>query len=294
MTQPGREELRPHLRDERPPDDSIVIVRGGPSTLAKLAMHAVGRKTPTSSIASHYRESLYFVRWTTSDRHPSMACCAALPHITSSTFRMRAGCESPGSSCCLPSAVRTTRSGSRATTGPSLPAWSTPSGLPRPTSIIDDKSPKEEVAWSASTSPAISWTRMRPVTCGLSYATRVTRRSSSREPSSWSATPGREQAVAEVVDIVDKSADRVVHLLPGLLRGLPGGHPASGHIGLNSPVIHNFDHHDPGRRHPARRVRCTEKIIGRRPAGAAHRRIPLPGSHHPAGRGFRAESNTRR
>jgi len=40
MTRPGREELRPHLRDERPPDDSIVIVRGGPSTLAKLAMHA--------------------------------------------------------------------------------------------------------------------------------------------------------------------------------------------------------------------------------------------------------------
>jgi len=33
MTQLGREELRPYLRDERPPDDSIVVVRGGPDTL---------------------------------------------------------------------------------------------------------------------------------------------------------------------------------------------------------------------------------------------------------------------
>jgi hypothetical protein len=40
MTQSGREELRPYLRDERPPDDSIIVVRGGPDTLAKLAMHA--------------------------------------------------------------------------------------------------------------------------------------------------------------------------------------------------------------------------------------------------------------
>jgi hypothetical protein len=40
MTQHGREELRPYLRDERPPDNSIVVVRGGPSTLAKLAIHA--------------------------------------------------------------------------------------------------------------------------------------------------------------------------------------------------------------------------------------------------------------
>jgi hypothetical protein len=40
MTQLGREELRPYLRDERPPDDSIVVVRGGPDTLAKLAVYA--------------------------------------------------------------------------------------------------------------------------------------------------------------------------------------------------------------------------------------------------------------
>jgi hypothetical protein len=40
MTQPGWEALRPYLRDERPPDDSIIVVRGGPDTLAKLAMHA--------------------------------------------------------------------------------------------------------------------------------------------------------------------------------------------------------------------------------------------------------------
>jgi hypothetical protein len=40
MTQHGWEELRPHLRDERPPDDRIIVIRGGPDTLAKLVMHA--------------------------------------------------------------------------------------------------------------------------------------------------------------------------------------------------------------------------------------------------------------
>jgi len=40
MIRLGWEELRPYLRDERPPDDSIVVVRGGPDTLAKLAVHA--------------------------------------------------------------------------------------------------------------------------------------------------------------------------------------------------------------------------------------------------------------
>jgi hypothetical protein len=40
MTHRGREELRPYLRDERPPDDSTVTVRGGPDTLAKLTGHA--------------------------------------------------------------------------------------------------------------------------------------------------------------------------------------------------------------------------------------------------------------
>ena len=40
MTQRGREELRPYLRDERPPDGATVVIRGGPDTLAKLAMHA--------------------------------------------------------------------------------------------------------------------------------------------------------------------------------------------------------------------------------------------------------------
>jgi hypothetical protein len=40
MTQRGWEDLRPYLRDERPPDDSIIVVRGGPDTLAKLAVHA--------------------------------------------------------------------------------------------------------------------------------------------------------------------------------------------------------------------------------------------------------------
>jgi hypothetical protein len=40
MTQRGWEELRPYLRDERPPNDAVVVVRGGPDTVAKLAMHA--------------------------------------------------------------------------------------------------------------------------------------------------------------------------------------------------------------------------------------------------------------
>lgn len=40
MTQRGWEELRPYLRDERPPDDATIVVRGGPDTLAKLAAHA--------------------------------------------------------------------------------------------------------------------------------------------------------------------------------------------------------------------------------------------------------------
>jgi hypothetical protein len=40
MTERGREELRPYLRDEQPPDDATVVVRGGPDTLAKLATHA--------------------------------------------------------------------------------------------------------------------------------------------------------------------------------------------------------------------------------------------------------------
>lgn len=37
---PERQELRPHVRDERAPDDSVVVIRGGPTTLAKLTDHA--------------------------------------------------------------------------------------------------------------------------------------------------------------------------------------------------------------------------------------------------------------
>jgi len=40
MTERGREELRPYLRDEPPPDDATIVIRGGPDTLAKLTMHA--------------------------------------------------------------------------------------------------------------------------------------------------------------------------------------------------------------------------------------------------------------
>jgi hypothetical protein len=36
----GGEDLRPHVRDEEPRSDDIVVVRGGPDTLPKLAAHA--------------------------------------------------------------------------------------------------------------------------------------------------------------------------------------------------------------------------------------------------------------
>ena len=35
-----RQELRPHLRDEQVPGDSVIVVRGGPASLATLATHA--------------------------------------------------------------------------------------------------------------------------------------------------------------------------------------------------------------------------------------------------------------
>jgi hypothetical protein len=36
----GREELRLHVRDEEPPADAVVVVRGGPASAANLASHA--------------------------------------------------------------------------------------------------------------------------------------------------------------------------------------------------------------------------------------------------------------
>jgi hypothetical protein len=36
----GREELRPLLRDEQPPSDAVVVVRGGPSSVDRLREHA--------------------------------------------------------------------------------------------------------------------------------------------------------------------------------------------------------------------------------------------------------------
>lgn len=36
----NHEELRPHIRDERPAASDVVIIRGGPDTLGKLAAHA--------------------------------------------------------------------------------------------------------------------------------------------------------------------------------------------------------------------------------------------------------------
>lgn len=35
------DELRPHIRCDAPPDDTTVVVRGGPNTADKLARHAV-------------------------------------------------------------------------------------------------------------------------------------------------------------------------------------------------------------------------------------------------------------
>jgi hypothetical protein len=37
---PSKADLRAHLRDEQLPSDSVVVIRGGPSSLAKLAAHA--------------------------------------------------------------------------------------------------------------------------------------------------------------------------------------------------------------------------------------------------------------
>ena len=38
--QMNQEELRPHVRDERPSSRDVVAIRGGPDTLGKLAEHA--------------------------------------------------------------------------------------------------------------------------------------------------------------------------------------------------------------------------------------------------------------
>ncbi len=40
MSQVERQELRPSLRDESSPTDGIVVVRGGPTSLAKVLSHA--------------------------------------------------------------------------------------------------------------------------------------------------------------------------------------------------------------------------------------------------------------
>jgi hypothetical protein len=37
---PRKEELRPHLRQEPPPADGVIILRGGPTTVPKLAEQA--------------------------------------------------------------------------------------------------------------------------------------------------------------------------------------------------------------------------------------------------------------
>ena len=36
----GRIEQSERLRDEKPPDDTVIVIRGGPDTLAKLKKHA--------------------------------------------------------------------------------------------------------------------------------------------------------------------------------------------------------------------------------------------------------------
>jgi hypothetical protein len=40
MSEPVREELRPRLRDEHPPANTIIVVRGGPATARQLTVHA--------------------------------------------------------------------------------------------------------------------------------------------------------------------------------------------------------------------------------------------------------------
>lgn len=36
----NQDDLRPHVRDEQPPSDAVVVLRGGPDTVTKLAGHA--------------------------------------------------------------------------------------------------------------------------------------------------------------------------------------------------------------------------------------------------------------
>lgn len=37
---PGRQDLRPLLRDEEPPGEGVVVVRGGPNSIERLLQHA--------------------------------------------------------------------------------------------------------------------------------------------------------------------------------------------------------------------------------------------------------------
>jgi hypothetical protein len=114
MTERGREELRPYLRDEGPPDDAIVVIRGGPDTVAKLASHA--RRTHDAYVLDGAPLWGIFVYCALDDVGPASldGLHGALPHIERFTCRGWASCGVPGSRCCRRSADRTTRSGSTA------------------------------------------------------------------------------------------------------------------------------------------------------------------------------------
>lgn len=114
MTQRGWEELRPYLRDDRPPDDATIVVRGGPDTLAKLAIHA--RRTHDAYVLDGEPLWGISVYCTLDGVGPASldGLLRRLPLIGPFTCREQASSEAPGSCCCLRSADRTTRSGSTA------------------------------------------------------------------------------------------------------------------------------------------------------------------------------------
>ena len=114
MTERGWEELRPYLRDERPPDDTTAVVRGGPDTLAKLAMHA--RRTHDAYVLDG--EPLWGISvYCALDDVGPASLHGLLRRIASYRavhLPLTAGSGTPDSRCCLRSAGRTTQSGSTA------------------------------------------------------------------------------------------------------------------------------------------------------------------------------------
>jgi hypothetical protein len=115
MTQREWEELRPYLRDERPPDDAAVVVRGGPDTLAKLATHA--RRTHDAYILDGEPLWGISVYCALDDVGPASLDGLLRRFASYRAVHLclkRTNSAAPGFRCCRRSAARTTQSGSTA------------------------------------------------------------------------------------------------------------------------------------------------------------------------------------